>query len=84
MNKENRFEDMTYSFIMICAAFLSLAGTSFVAWTIFRSKKLRNIHPAKLIMVLSLIEFCTCWVVMWHAVGPVKMTCYTGLNRLLY
>ena len=66
--------------ILCLVACLSLSLTLFVAYTIFKNKKLRNIHPAKLIGVLSLCEFCTCWVVMWHTIGPVRMTCYTGIN----
>ena len=52
----------------------------FVAYTIFSSQKLRNIHPAKLIGVLSLCEFCTCWVVLWHSIGTINFICYNGIN----
>ena len=76
----DRSHEMMENGVLCFVACLSLSLTLFVAYTIFKNKKLRNIHPAKLIGVLSLCEFCTCWVVMWHTIGPVRMTCYTGIN----
>ena len=84
MNNSERLDHMLYNFVMVIIAVCSLVGTFLVAYFIFTSQKLRNIHPAKLIGVLSLCEFCTCWVVLWHSIGPVTMICYTGIHTSFY
>lgn len=46
-----------------------------------QSATMRNIHPNKLICVLSFTEFCTCWVVLWYQVSFTRFICYFEINE---
>ena len=58
-----------------------MTGSTFVAITIFYSKKLQ-VHPQPLIAYICLCEAISCWNQIVQAITPQNFTSYFGINEL--